>query len=164
MSNERLEPWQKAWRDGIAQALPTAGLEALRLAILSEEPSLVRRVTAWSGSDGDDIVMDWMTRKPSDECRGACPIGYCFWRAESLRSVVEVQNAFREACRAAMRNLLAAGHPITEVTTATFTGWVDEGPGDWTTRKRVLLIEVVRELERRKLSQEKNQEAKEAAA
>ena len=69
-----IEPWREAWR-WIAPKLPLNGLEALRTALLKNDPRIYR---------GD---VCWPLGKYEGQVRAACPIGYTYWQALKDRHV-----------------------------------------------------------------------------
>jgi hypothetical protein len=87
VSETTLEPWRKVWRE-FAKVLPTAGLEALAVALRDDDPALIQRLTAlptpYVGT------RDW-------PCEGGCAISYTFWKA-GAETVGEVEQKFADAC------------------------------------------------------------------
>lgn len=123
-AERRLEPWQANWR-GIAPLLPTAGLKALREALVSGDPELIRKHTVLERpQDGDK---DWTEPRPA----GACAIGYCGWKGMSL-----------ERCGRVDQFVLAVGTAAGGATA--FLTWYDGQP--WDVVRPALLAEVEHEL------------------
>src|SRR5262245_36636648 len=95
-----MESWRRVFRDGIAPQLSTPGLEALRLALLTDDCRLLQGAT--TEPPPLEQLHDWPVE-------GACPISYCFWKGDGLSFVAEVQEAFAQTtyeCDAAL------GEPI----------------------------------------------------
>ena len=63
-----MESWQKAWRDGFAPLLSTAGLQALRRALIDDDERLVQGST--TSPPPMSCVQDWAVE-------GTCAIGFC---------------------------------------------------------------------------------------
>lgn len=73
--------WQEAWRT-LQQQFKTKGLTALAAALRSEDDTVLRCETAASRSSEDDT------------CVAACPIGYCGWQGEDLKTSGQVERFF----------------------------------------------------------------------
>jgi len=130
-----MEPWRKVWREGFAPQLSTAGLEALRRALLDDDPRLVQGVT--TTPPPLQCVQDWPVE-------AACGLSYCGWQGDGLETVAEVEEFFGQACSEADRLL---GEPAAcRYFPDTFDGWTRDE------MRRNLLPEVDRELCRRELS------------
>lgn len=124
-----MESWRKVWRDGVEPCLPTAGLEALRKALISDDPRLIQGAT---------------TMPPPLMCvadfnvEAACALGFCGWKGEDLPLVAEVEEFFAKKCYEIdqLMNEPAACR--------WFINWFDETPRD--EMRRELLAEVNRSL------------------
>jgi hypothetical protein len=84
-----IQPWQKAFHEGIVPSLSTAGLEALRRALLDDDLRLVQGATTVPPPIPE--VADW-------PCESACPIGYCGWQGDALANVGQVEEYFARVC------------------------------------------------------------------
>src|SRR5262245_43508448 len=96
-----MESWHRVFRDGISPQLSTRGLEALRLALVSDDKRLLHGQTTEPVPQGN--VHDWPVE-------AACPISYCFWKGDGLSFVAEVQEAFAQttyACDVALGESIA---------------------------------------------------------
>jgi hypothetical protein len=120
-----MENWRKVWREGLTPLLSTTGLEALRRALVDDDPQLQQGAT---------------TSPPpleSEQCEpveAACALGYCGWRGEQLRTVAQVEEFFARVCFEVDRRL-------SEPTAIRwFLNWFDEAPRDQ--MRRQLLAEV----------------------
>ena len=127
--------WVRVWRGGLAPVLPTAGLEALRDALRTDDS----RLTQGSTTTPPPLmcVADY-------EVEAACALGYCGvverggWGAAT---VGEVEESFARWCHDCGR---AIGQ---EDACRSFLCWFDDTPRD--VMRRELLPEVERELARR---------------
>jgi hypothetical protein len=129
----QLAPWQVAWRDGVAPLLSTAGLEALRSALLHDSPAVIQGETA-AFPDGAD---------PDHSPPAAtCPLGYAGWKGELLDTVAAVEAWWLRLYDAAERRLLGGPAGVWEL-----LDFIDESPRPVV--RRGLMREVGRELARR---------------
>ena len=109
--NSDMPLWQQAFRVGVAPSLSVAGLEALLLALETDDPRLIQggTVTPYLGF-------------PFESPQGACAIGYALWQAKSLYNIGDVEDAFCETCTAiddAIGGYTCCAH---------FTRWFDSVP------------------------------------
>ena len=120
-----MEDWRLVWRDGIAPVLPTKGLEALRDALISDDP----RLTQGSTTTPPPLmyVADWPVQ-------AACAIGFCGWMAENMKTVKEVDKFFSQTC------LLSDQRTGELADCRWFLNWFDDTPRD--EMRRELLREV----------------------
>src|SRR5262245_49936948 len=107
-----MECWRKVWRDGFAPLLSTAGLQALRQALIEDDDRLLQGVTT---SPPTTSVHD----RPVE---GTCAVGYTAWHGEGLESIGEIERHFAESCREADRRLGEAG------ACRYFLNWFDDAP------------------------------------
>ncbi len=136
MSDEPLESWRRVWRAG-APLLPTAGLEALAVALETDSAELIQGST--TQPPPFKLVADW-------PCEAACLLGFPLWKGKGLTTVAEVEHEFAEFAEALVRHF----------------DYADEAPIRWianhydeTPRAEVFplyLTEVRRELARRRES------------
>jgi hypothetical protein len=122
--------WQRSFR-AIAHELPTAGLEALRLALAADDPRLIQGAT--TSPPPLECVKDW-------PIEAACPIAFACWQGSGLETVGEVEEAFA-------RVLYAADCALGEQGARWLLNAVDDWPRD--VMRRELLAEVAAELARR---------------
>jgi hypothetical protein len=127
-----MESWRKVWRDGFAPVLSTAGLQALRRALLGDDG----RLTQGSTTTPPPLmcVQEWPVE-------GACALGYCGWQGDGLETVGEVEEFFARSCFEADQRL---GEPAA---CRWFLNWFDDTPRD--EMRRELLAEVTRTLAER---------------
>jgi hypothetical protein len=130
---ETLESWRIVWRDGIAPALSTAGLEALAEALRTDDKRLAQGQTTTPPPLMS--VQDW-------PCEAADAIGYAGWQGEGLGTVGEVEEFFARVCFEADQRL---GEPAA---CRWFLNWFDDTPRDQ--MRAELLAEVERVLSERK--------------
>ena len=124
--------WQNVWRRGLAPQFSDKGLEALRDALVKDDPTLIQKCT--------------LTPPPGemfggDPVEAACAIGYCGWK-EGRELVEEVEGYFIRICLEAEQLLddpPACRHFIT---------WFDNTPRS--EMRQQLLEEVNRTLEERR--------------
>jgi hypothetical protein len=124
-----VQTWVKIWREGVAPLLSTPGLEALRVALASDDPELLQ---------GRNTKTDNELPDSDDECTGACPLGYVGWKGEPLETVGEVEVYFAALVETIN---VRAREPATA---SFFLQWVDDTPRD--EMRQALLIEVNRAL------------------
>lgn len=127
-----MDPWIEVWRDGVAPCLSTAGLVALRRGLEQNDAALIQKET--TEPPPRQYMLDW----PAD---GACPIGYCGWQGDGLKTVGAVEKFFTEVCFKADQRL---GEPSA---VRHFLEWVDDMPRE--EMLPLLLAEVNRTLTER---------------
>jgi len=127
-----MQPWQKAWRDGLAPELSTAALIALQQALRTDDPRLLQGVTTLPPPL--QCIRDWAVE-------GACALGFCGWQGDGLRTVEQVERYFAKI-RANTDDRLGGAPPC-----RAFLNWFDDTPRDQ--MRRQLLNEVTRELTQR---------------
>jgi hypothetical protein len=122
-----MESWKHVFRRGIAPFLPTRGLQALSLALATNDKRVLQSAT--TSPPPLACVSDWTVE-------AACPIGFCGWQnGEGLNTVVEVEQFFGNVCFMADQ---AIGEPAA---CRHFVNWADDTP-----RQEMfdaLLVEVV---------------------
>jgi hypothetical protein len=128
-----MDSWRKVWRDGLAPLISTAGLEALRAALNSDDARLLQGAT--TTPPPLQCVQDWPVE-------AACVLGYCGWQGEGLQSVAEVEDYFARLCFEVDQRL---GEPAA---CRWFLNWFDETPRD--EMRSLLLPEVTRTLAQRR--------------
>lgn len=131
--SEQLQPWQHAWRHGIAPVLSTEGLLALKRGLERDDPRLGQGIT--TTPPPMQALLDW-------PCEEACPVGYAYLAGDGLQTVGEVEEAFARTCWEADERL---GEPAG---VRYFLNWVDSEVKRPEMR-RLLLPEVDAELRRR---------------
>ncbi len=141
-----MEAWRKVWREGLAPQLSTAGLEALRLALASDDPRLLQGAT--TSPPPLQCVQDWAVE-------AACVVGFCGWQGDGLETVADVEEFFARVCFETDQVL---GEPAA---CRWFLNWFDETPRDEV--RRLMVAEVTRALVQR-YSQNAAQGADVAAA
>jgi hypothetical protein len=124
-----MESWRKVWRDGLAPLVSTAGLEALRRALLNDDPRLLQGAT--TTPPPLPCVQDWPVE-------AACALGFCGWQGDHLDSVADVEEYFARMCFETDQRL---GEPAA---IRWFLNWFDETPRE--EMRRHLLGEVNRTL------------------
>jgi hypothetical protein len=128
-TGELIEPWRRAWRAGLAPLLGPRHLEALRDALLRDDPALIQGGTTLPPALRS--TLDW----PAE---GACLIGYAGWKAGGLETVGEVDEFFT-------RVFQKASEPLGEPTACrALTNAYDEWPREEMIAN--LLFEVEREI------------------
>src|SRR3954468_12278617 len=137
-----MEAWRSVWRNGVAPLLSLAGLEAFRLALLSDDSRLIQGATTTPAPL--ECVQDWPVE-------AACALGYCGWEGDGLETVAEVEEYFARMCFEIDQRL---GEPAA---CRWFLNWYDETPRD--EMRRVLLAEVNRAVARRQGGFEDGEEA-----
>ena len=131
-----MESWRKVWRDGMEPLVSTEGLQALRQALLKDDPRLVQGAT--TTPPPLMCVQDWPVE-------AACALGFCAWQGDRLETVGEVEEFFARACFEADQRL---GEPAG---CRWFLNWYDETPRD--EMRRLLLEEVNRSLAMRRMTE-----------
>jgi hypothetical protein len=128
-----VESWRRVFREGFEPVVSTAGLLALRQALLTNDPRLIQGAT---------------TTPPPLRCvelwpvEAACMTAFPFWQGDGLETVAEVEEAF---ARAAFEMDKRLGEPAGCRWLLT---WFDETPRADMIRE--LLPEVESALERRR--------------
>lgn len=141
-----MESWRKVWREGLEPQLATQGLEALRQALIHDDPRLVQGAT--TSPPPLQCVQDW-------PLEGACALGFCGWRGEGLNTVGEVEEFFARVCFEVDQVL---GEPAA---CRWFLNWFDDTPRD--EMRRLLLAEVNRAVAHRLAKEEEAKEKKDSA-
>lgn len=127
-----MESWRKVWREGLAPEVSTAGLDALRRALIQDDPRLLQGAT--TSPPPLQCVQDWPVE-------GACGLGYCGWQGDGLETVAQVEEFFARSCFEADRRL---GEPAA---CRWFLNWFDDTPRE--EMRRQLVAEVNRTLAQR---------------
>jgi hypothetical protein len=128
---EVMESWRRVWR-AAAPLLPTRGLEALRTALLRDDPALIQGATT---SPPPCYALE---KFPVE---AACLLGYCGWKGDDLKTVGETEEFFARTCFATDERLEEPAG------VRWLLNWWDESPREEVLPK--LLAEVNRELARR---------------
>ena len=132
-----MESWKKVWRDGTAPLLSVAHLEALRSALVEDDPRLLQGAT---------------TIPPPLHCvqdrpvKAACAFGYCGWIGDGLETVGEVEQFFARMCFDTDQRI---GEPAA---CRWLLNWFDDTPRD--EMRQSLLTEVQRTLAQRRAEDE----------
>jgi hypothetical protein len=108
-----MESWRKVWREGVVPLLSTAGLEALRQALVTDDARLLQGAT--TAPPPLQCVQDWPVE-------AACALGFCGWQGEGLETVAEVEEFFARMCFEIDQRL---GEPAA---CRWFLNWFDETP------------------------------------
>ena len=127
-----MELWRKVWREGLAPVFSASGLDALRVALMTDDPTLAQGCT--TSPPPLACVQDW-------PCEAACALGFCGWRGEGLETVAEVEEFFARACFDADQRM---GEPAA---CQHFLNFFDDTPRP--EMRRLLLYEVEMELAKR---------------
>jgi hypothetical protein len=129
-----MESWRMVWREGFAPLISTAGLLALKQALLGNDGRLSQGSTTVPAPLM--CVQDWPVE-------AACALGFCGWQGEGLETVGEVEEYFARLCFEADQRL---GEPAG---CRWFLNWFDDTPRDQ--MRPALLEEVERVLTERVL-------------
>jgi len=124
-----MESWRKVWREGLEPLLTTEALQALRAALLQDDPRLIQGAT--TSPPPLQCVQDWPVE-------AACALGYCGWVGDGLETVGEVEEFFARLC---FETDCRLGEPAA---CRWFLNWFDETPRP--VMRRELLAEVQRVL------------------
>lgn len=124
-----MESWRKVWREGIAPVLSTAGLQALRQALVKDDEHLLQGTT--TTPPPLQCLQEWPVE-------GACAVSFCGWKGEGLETVGQVEEFFARVCFETDQRL---GEPSA---CRWFLNWFDDTPRD--EMRRLLLGEVERTL------------------
>ena len=135
-----MESWTNVWRNGLAPLLSTESLEALRLALVQDDPRLIQGAT--TTPPPLQCVQDWPVE-------AACALGYCGWQGDGLETVAEVEEFFARMCFEIDQQL---GEPAA---CRWFLNWFDDTPREQ--MRRELLVEVQRSLAERLTDEAKDQ-------
>jgi hypothetical protein len=81
--------WQEVFRKGMAPALSTPALLALKHALVTDEPTLLQGIT--TSPPPLRCVENWPVE-------AACLVAYGPWKGDGLRTVIEVEDAFTIIC------------------------------------------------------------------
>ena len=135
-----MESWINVWRKGLAPLLSTESLEALRCALVQDDPRLLQGAT--TTPPPLQCVQDWPVE-------AACALGYCGWQGDGLETVAEVEEFFARMCFEIDQQL---GEPAA---CRWFLNWYDDTPR--AQMRQELLAEVQRSLAQR-LSDEQGEE------
>jgi hypothetical protein len=111
---QEMERWRNTFRRYIAPVMSRTALAALAKGLETDDPALVQGLTA-------DAEYDPTAIRAHQLCKGGCAIGYGLWKAESLRKVYQVENAFAFCTHAAQER----GASPADI--SSFTHWFDDG-------------------------------------
>ena len=129
-----MNTWQKVWREGLAPRLSTAGLHALRRALVADDEHLLQ---------GDTTMPPCLESLQDEAVAAACAVGFCAWQGgEGLFTVAQVNAQFERICWGAD---VALREPAA---CRVFLHWFDQTPRK--EMRRQLLEEVNRTLEERR--------------
>lgn len=124
-----LPAWQHVWRNGFMPCISTAGLVALRTALLTDDPRLIQGST--TTPPPSVAVKGWPTE-------AACATGYTGWQGCDLETVAEVEEYAARIWFEADQRLGEPGG------CRHFLNWWDDTPRE--IARPALLEEVEREL------------------
>jgi hypothetical protein len=85
-----MESWRRVWREGFVPGISTPGLEALRKALVEDDPRLIQGAT--TSPPPLQCVEDWPVE-------GACAVGYCGWAEIEIGLNAEAQSVRPEGCK-----------------------------------------------------------------
>lgn len=112
MIDLRIEPWRKAWREGISPHVAIEGLRALAAALERDDQNVLQGSTTMPPPLM--TVAEW-------PCEGGCPVAYMAWKGKELTTVGEVDEEFTRIC---FESDSAIGPDGTRI----FLNWVDDTP------------------------------------
>jgi len=112
--------------------MPTEGLEALKKALIDDDPRLMQGKT--TDPPPLNCVAHW-------DCEGACALGFMGWHGKGLQRVGQVEEFFAESCFQADRAIGVAA------ACRWFLNWFDDTPRE--EMRRELAAEIDIELARR---------------
>lgn len=124
-----METWRMVWQKGVHPLLTIPQLEALRKALVEDDPRLLQGRT----TEPPPLMCE---AKNPVEC--ACPLAYAGWQGDGLDSVAKVESFFAARCWEADQKLGEPG------AVRWLLNWIDDTPRD--EMRRELLIEVQRSL------------------
>jgi hypothetical protein len=124
-AGEEMPAWKKCWRDGIAPQLDSDGLEALRRALLNDDPRPIQGRT--TSPPALHCTSDWPVE-------AADAIGFAIWQGNGFGTVGELEEQWALVC---MKASEALGDPTG---CRWFLSWFDET--DRQTAREALLVEV----------------------
>ncbi len=142
-----MESWKNVWRKGVVTLLSLESLEALRLALASDDPRLLQGAT--TTPPPLQCVQDWPVE-------AACALGYCGWQGDGLETVAEVEEFFARMCFEIDQQM---GEPAA---CRWFLNWFDDTPRE--EMRRELLVEVQRSLAERLSAEDGEKQNDETAA
>jgi hypothetical protein len=118
--------WQRCFRLGFVPQLSERALEALAVALLTDDPR--RIIGATTSPPPLQVVADWPVE-------GACPLSFALWQGDQLGTVGQVEEAFASLCYGADQRL---GEPAA---CRYLLNWIDETPRQ--EMRQALLVEVL---------------------
>lgn len=124
-----MEQWRAVWRKGIAPQLSMGGLQALRQALLTDDPRLLQGCT--TSPTPLACVMDWPVE-------GACAVSLPGWLGDGFNLVGKCEEHFAKVCFECDQVLGEPG------VIRHFLNWFDNSPRE--EMRRELLFEVDWEL------------------
>lgn len=125
-----MERWQRIWRNGLAPRLTRRNLEALRTALVRDDPRLIQ---------GRTMNPPPLLGLSDAEVEAACALGFCGWHGSGCTTVGQLEAFFDELCTGADQ---ALGEPAA---CRHFLDWFDAAPR--TAMRRQLLAEVEQALQ-----------------
>jgi hypothetical protein len=130
--SEPVTAWQRVWRHGIVPQLSLADLDALRIALERDDPTLIQGATV------EPPPLQQFEDYPVES---ACLIAYVGWRSRQLRTVGQVEEWFAHVCFEADKSL---GEPAV---CRWLLNWFDDTPR--MAMRGALVAEIEAELARR---------------
>lgn len=129
-----MESWRSVWREGFVPVLSDRSLEALRDALVIDDPRLQQGVT--TTPPPLMCTQDWAVE-------AGCAISYCGWQGENLPLVMNVHKYFADKCEEADQRL---GQ---RAACRWFLNWFDETPRDQMRTELLAEIDLALEARRR---------------
>lgn len=126
-----MEAWRNVWRNGFGPLLPTAGLEALRSALVADDPHLTQ---------GSTTIPPPLMSVQSWPVAAACVLGFCGAIEHGgfgTATVGECEKFFARACFHADQKL---GEPAA---CRHYLNWFDDTPRDEMRREMLAEVELV---------------------
>jgi hypothetical protein len=125
-----MQLWQRVWREGLAPLLSERGLQALRRALVRDDPNLVQ---------GRTMTPPPLAGLEDAEVETACALCYTAWHGDGCNTVGALEAFFEQTCSAAD---LALGEPAA---CRHFLDWFDATPRPAMRRQLLNEVEVALE-------------------
>jgi hypothetical protein len=84
-----MEKRRRIWREGLCPQLSTAGLQALKTALVRDDQRLLQGTTCYPP------LLDVLQDRAVEAC---CALSFCGWQGDSIQTVSQLDQFFQRLC------------------------------------------------------------------